>query len=188
MAKRVQGQKAPDGAVRFARPLKAPRATQRPTGPKMFRPGAKPILLVDWATPPPGFLNGNNSISEYMIYKALSLLLGPESEGNWLYQGKVGMGGLPGGSKPDFVVFQQPPLAIRIQTQRYHEMIRAARQNYDDEQRIQLMRSGYNVVDIHETDYINDLTGKAALALTSDALQGKQRPNPVRMHTSLARG
>lgn len=188
MARRVQGQKAPDGAVKWPRPLKPARPTQRPTGPKMFRPGTKPMILNDWMNPPPGFLNGNNSLSEWLIYKSLTLILGPEQNGAWQYQGKINAQ-LPGGAKPDFVVTQSSrPLALRVQTERFHIAVSSFKQFNDDEQRIQLGRQGYDVCDIYEEHYINDETGKAALKVTNDCLNGRQRANPIRQHTSLARG
>lgn len=189
MARVVQGLRPPPGneRQRVARPIKLARGTQRPTGPKMFRPGTKPQIITGPNQPPAGFLNGNNSRSEWMIFWALTKLLGPEGEGNWLYQGKIGRG-LPGGSKPDFVVYQLVPMAIRIQTERYHVAVSERKHAYDDEQRVQLERQGYRVYDIYEQDYINDPMGVAALRVTQEVLENRQRPNPVRMRTAMARG
>jgi hypothetical protein len=114
-------------------------------------------------------------------------ILGPPDEGKWTYQVKVGYGQL-GGSKPDFEIFQEPPMLIRVQSDRYHLNVNAWRQAYDGEQRIVLERAGYNVIDVFPQQYMIDPTyAMAVKSVVRDALNNIQRPDPIPTATSIAR-
>jgi hypothetical protein len=125
----------PPGTSGVARPLATPRGTQRPSGSRRYHVNSKPQIMTGWAAgPPEGFVTGNTSLDEWPIWWALNKILGPPGP-EWLYQGRIGIGML-GSSKPDFVVFQDPPLVIRVQSDRYHLTVNGFRQAYDREQRV----------------------------------------------------
>lgn len=144
--------------------------------------------------PPPGFLNYTNSYSEWVIYWALSKVIGVPKDprqppyegypGSWTYQRPFEGGRIAGGQVVDFLI-EDPSataggaIALRIQTERYHIFTDAAKQAVD---RMLLTRlSGrYRVVDIYEQDFISDESGQAAVLETKRALYGGATSNPLR--------
>jgi hypothetical protein len=188
VAKAPPGLARPPGTTAVARPLQPPRATVRPTGMRRFGLNTKPQIMTGWAWgPPPGFLNGNNSVEEWPVWWALNHELGPPDQGEWTYQTRIAPQ-LPGGIKPDFVIYQDPPLVFRVQSDRYHLTVDAFKQAYDREQRIQLERMGYGVIDLFPQHYMVDVTySVAVLAVVREGLQGRQRSDPLLTATSNAR-
>lgn len=186
MPRAVRGTVAPQGASIKARPLSIPHGTQRPTGSRRYRTNQSPIYRSGPGLPPVGFLNGNNSVDEWFVWWALERELGPPGQGNWLYQTKIAAQ-LPGGIKPDFLVLQNPPIVIRVQSDRYHLLQDSWVIGYDREQRIQLERMGYRVVDVFPQQYNFDKSGVAVIIIVREALQGRQRPDPIVTQTSTAR-
>jgi hypothetical protein len=182
----VRGIVAPHGISYKARPTPLPHGTQRPTGSRRYHTNVAPIYRSGPGLPPVGFLNGNNSVDEWFIWWALSKELGPPGQGNWLYQTRIAPQ-LPGGIKPDFLVLQNPPLVIRVQSDRYHLMQSSWVIGYDREQRIQLEHMGYLVVDVFPQQYVHDLSGVSAIIIVREALQGRQRIDPIVAQTSTAR-
>jgi hypothetical protein len=177
----------PPGTSGVARPLATPRGTQRPSGSRRYHVNSKPQIMTGWAAgPPEGFVTGNTSLDEWPIWWALNKILGPPGA-EWLYQGRIGIGML-GSSKPDFVVFQDPPLVIRVQSDRYHLTVNGFRQAYDREQRVTLERAGYHVIDVFPQHYMYDPTySTAVLIVVREALSGRQRADPLTTFTSIAR-
>lgn len=164
-----------------------------PTGPKLYQQKAGADIQSGPGEPPPGFLTYTNSMSEWVIYFALSKALGRPKDprkgpyqgwpGLWTYQSPFEGGRIPGGQVVDFLVYAPATnggdIAIRIQTERYHVMTDAAKQAKD---RILLARlSGrFRVVDIFEQDYMGDPSGQAAVIEVKRALFGGQTSNPLR--------
>lgn len=144
--------------------------------------------------PPPGFLTYTNSYSEWVIYWALSKVLGVPKDprqppfvgwpGMWTYQRPFEGGRIAGGQVVDFLIDDPSAtstgaIALRITTERYHIFTDAAKQATD---RILLARlSGrYRVVDIYEQDFISDESGQAAVLEVKRALFGGATSNPLR--------
>lgn len=189
MPRRVAGVAIPPGLQRVARPKPAPHGTQRPGGLKRYAANVSPVILGGPGDPPPGFLNGNNSPEEWDVWWALWKITGTKpGEGVWLYQGLVTLAsGQFASIKPDFIVLQQPPLVIRVQSDRYHLLVNSVRIAIDHLQRTELIARGYRVIDIYPQHWRRDKTGRAVLAIVRDALNHRQRINPFYAQTSTAR-
>lgn len=173
------------GVSRFS----PPRRTQRPRPPAIFQTGKRRIQLDGPGEPPVGFVSGTTSLSEWYIYWAFLKVKGPEGESSWGFQIDAGGGrGRRGGAVIDFVVWdQEPRLAIRIQTERYHIAVRQQVQTFDETSKRMLERLGYKVIDIYEEHFIRDKSGRMSIILVREALQGKQRPSPLTLPQSRAR-
>jgi len=187
---RAGGVTRPSGMSAVARPVQVPRGVQRPTGQKRYRVNIQPTQLTGWAVQPYGgfTLSGNNSFEEWPVFWALMQELGPPDQGTWTYQIKIGAQ-QPGGSKPDFLIYYQPPIIIRVQSDRYHLTVNSWRQAGDREQRIVLERQGYAVIDVFPQHYMNDDThAVAVLSVVREALNYRQRTDPLTTATSVARG
>jgi len=174
-----------------SRPVGSPptprHETQIPGGPRRFAKAFKGILISGPGEPPPGFINGNNSASEWMIFWACLKLFGPQGE-KWSYQSKVAGGRTrPGGAVPDFVLLESNTV-MRVQTERYHIAVKSYVQLKDQAQLIMLERLGYKVIDIFEEHFIQDKSGQSAIKLVHEASQGVQRASPLASRTSRARG
>lgn len=189
MPKAPPGLTRPPGTIAVARPIGTPRGTQRPSGSRKYHVNVDVRVLTGWALgPPEGFLGGNNSFEEWPVWWALREILGPPDQGNWTYQIKIAAQ-LPGGVKPDFLIYQDPPLVIRVQSDRYHLTTNSFKQAYDREQRIVLERMGYNVIDVFPQHYMVDASYSIAVkSVVRDALNLIQRPDPIVTATSIARG
>jgi hypothetical protein len=125
-----------------------------------------------------------------VIFWACEKKFGPEGE-RWTYQGKINAQ-LPGGIKPDFVLYQEPRnVIIRVQSERYHQQVNSWVAAYDIQQRLELEKRGNIVIDVFPEYYMLDdfgpLTGKAAIWTVTEAEQGRQRPDPRATKTSWAR-
>lgn len=190
MPRAPQGVRRPAGTTAVARPVQVPRGTQRPTGSRRYHVNTDPAMLSGWGVgPPEGFLGGNNSFDEWPVWWALDDKLGPpdQGEGSWTYQLRIGFGQL-GGSKPDFEIFYQPPIIIRVQSDRYHINVNSWKQAYDREQRIVLERAGYAVIDVFPQHYMDDPSYSIAVkSVVEDALNYIQRPDPIATATNVAR-
>ncbi len=165
------------------------RKTQRPRPPAVFASGKQRQILSGPGLPPPGFIIGTTSLSEWYIYWAFTKVKGRPGENSWGFQIDAGGGrGTKGGAVIDFVVWdQEPRLAIRIQTERYHIAVPGRVQAYDETSKRMLERIGYKVIDIYEEHFIRDKSGQMAIVLVKEALQGKQRPSPITLPQSRAR-
>lgn len=132
--------------------------------------------------PPVGFVGGTTSKTEWYVYWALLKLLGREGL-QWTYQESF-QGGrhIPGGSVVDFVVYMpQFQILIRVQTWRFHFAGGAEKHQADIEQKAGLFGifGEELVIDIYEQHFIWDESGKAVLAVVSDAIAGIEWPNPL---------
>lgn len=155
-----------------------------PKGPRLYREPKDKGYISEFKEPPPGFLTGQNSPLEWMVYLAMSKILGLPTDprsgpfigapGLWGYQ--VG-GSQLGQSKIDFVVYPNRRTfglryAFRIQTEYFHNFADSEKQAYDLLQSYNL--SEYNrVVDLYDYEFAEDPTGQAICILIKRALAGE---------------
>lgn len=191
MPRRVAGVARPRGVVSTVRPVKPPSGTKRPGGLKRYAANRHPVLLGGPGEPRRGFLRGTNSREEWPIYWACEKYFKEKAGGIWNYQITVGSN-LPGGSKPDFVINYKRPIIMRVQSDRYHVQVSSWRAAYDIQQRIELEKRGFTVIDVFPQYYMIDdmgpLTGQAAIATVAEAAAGRQKADPRSGQTSWARG
>lgn len=132
--------------------------------------------------PPAGFVGGTTSKTEWYVYWAFTILLGPPGV-LWSYQSSF-QGGrhVPGGSVADFVLYMpKQTIIVRVQTWKFHFASGAEKIARDEEQKI-VLHSIWGeeiVVDIYEQYFIQDETGKAVLEVCKDAMEGVEWPNPI---------
>lgn len=151
-------------------------------------------------TPPPGFRNGNNSNYEWMIFKALAIVLGqpehPERPpfigfpGLWAYQKAFDSGRHePGGAVIDFVVYggsgeNNADIGLRIQTEFFHIFTDSQKHTYDLLQKWRISQF-MQVVDIFDQDFAFDPTGAAAVKCVKAAVAGLTMPDPLSTGTAM---
>lgn len=180
----------PPVTPRTDQPPQPPKRTALPSGPKRYRLEARGIIIGGPGEPPPGFVTGTTSKVEWYWYWAMTKLKGPEGPSSgWAYQDSAAGGRtLPGGSILDFLVFDQVPrLAIRIQTDRFHQAFGARQIIYDTEQMITLNRLGYEVVNTWSQDWQNDASGQAVIAACKKILYGGRERDPIATANSIVR-
>lgn len=177
--------KSPQGVGRFT----PPRKTQKPRPPQWVQKGRQVAYHTGPGNPPKGFIIGTTSLSEWYFYWAMLKIKGRAGDNSWGFQIGAGGGrGTKGGAVIDFVVWdQEPRLAIRIQTERYHIATPNRTHRFDEASKRMLERIGYKVIDVYEEHFIRDKSGRAVLALCRESLQGKQRPSPITQPQSKAR-
>lgn len=164
-----------------------------PTGPALTRERKDKGYKSPTDEPPEGFLGGQNSRYEWMIYHALSKVMGvPEdprqppflgAPGVWTYQKAWDDGRKAiGGSVIDFVVYAggkaSNSFAFRIQTEYHHLATDHETHAFDLMQQDRLSQF-FRVVDLYDSDFAFDRTNQAAIVLIKDALAGKTFPNPI---------
>jgi hypothetical protein len=139
--------------------------------------------------PPPGFVGGQNSASEWVWYwasfKATSPNLDPRLSGPPFYGNdvfgyqKAELGSHTralGSAVADFLYrLGSTLLIVRLQSAFFHLMAPAAKQALDSIQLVNLlgMQAGANtvdVVDIYEQSFLGDETGQAAVILCKETL------------------
>lgn len=175
-------------------PSRLRRLAALPTGPKWLRLRADPERKGGPGEPPPGFVRGSTSKSEWICYWALAKVLGtprdprvPNEQGlflggdNWRYQKPFGDG--RGSAVIDFLVFlEDGNIALRIQTFAYHFKTDARKQASDQAQFVHLGRF-FRVVDLNEDALIRDETGQGAILAVRAALTGGIDLNPLNAGT-----
>lgn len=172
---------------RLPRPSRVPI---RPRGEKQYT--AAPLRVTGPGNPPNGFLGGQNSATEWVVYWAMwqvfkepgDVRQGPFSgspTGKWSYQAFF-QGGrrVRGGSVIDFLVYAGvgTSIAIRVQTERYHIFVDSATKAYD---RMQVTNLGKEteVVDLYEQDFIGDRTGTACILALKNIVSGMHEADPT---------
>lgn len=143
--------------------------------------------------PPPNFVGGNTSRSEWFIYWALAKYFNdppnprvPPFFGGvkWGYQiTAIGeASGALGSANIDFVVYAGTiRVGIRVETSRYHINTSAQQQAFDQ---LQIVRTGYfyDIYLIFEQDFLGDPSGRAAMQVVREVMEAGQsnaRPAPI---------
>ena len=154
--------------------------TRIPKGPKLFH--QDPKHLGGPGKPPPHFVVGQTSASEWNFYWALAKVYGnppdprqPPFYGgfpDWGYQ--VSAAGpyrrSPGSAVVDFVVYTaRETIGIRLQTIRFHYVTDAEKQAFDALQRFTL-EAHMRVVDVQEEDVLGDETGAKYIVTAKRAI------------------
>lgn len=181
-------------AIKAQRPAPARHPSIRPTGPRGLHLSAKPqVLGIGPGDPPPGFTSPTTSGTEWMVYWALWRLMHNPGDprvddlpyvgrhGDWGYQ-SAEMGGrlLALGSVSDFSVRLKAgqEIWIRCDTAYYHTAGSAAQQARDFYLKTHA-EIGVKVVTVYDVDFVGDPTGKAVLQVTQEAIEGRERFNPI---------
>lgn len=181
-----------------ARPavLKTPPAL--PKGPSLYREPKYGGYKGPTDEPPPGFVGATTSRTEWMVYHAMSRVLGvPEdprqgpfigAPGVWSYQKAWDDGRRsPGGSVIDFMVYggakSDTDVAFRVQTEFFHLYASADQQAHDLTQ-LGRLSEYMRVVDIYDQDFQWDPTNQACIILIKEALAGNTFPNPINNGTT----
>lgn len=181
MAKSGSGKQRKVGYKSLPR-LRLPPAI--PQGPRHLRPPKDKGYASEFREPPPGFLTGQNSVTEWMVYLGMSKILGlPLNPRQGPFYGEPGIWGYQvggsqlGQSKIDFVVYPNRRsfglrLAFRIQTEYFHNFASSETQAYDAMQSLNLAE--YNrVIDLYDYEFVDDPTGQAICILIKRALNGE---------------
>lgn len=171
--------------------LKAPPAISR--GPRIYQLDKRPESIGPPGQPPPGFVTPKTSATEWPVYWGLARITGypkPEEIRSfpfvggpplWTYQAFADAGN-ERATNVDFMVYggfaKAKPIAIRVQTEFFHNYAPITKQFYDRIQRSNL-QSGHEVVDIYDQDYMRDPTGAAVIVLLKEAMGIIERPNVI---------
>lgn len=173
------------------------RDTIRPMGPRIYKLAKRPDM-VGWGPgePPPGFVTGTTSRSEWRYYWAFAKVFNdpvnprqpPFSGGkDWQYQAAVDGRFVRdvGSSVVDFLVYQGTrTLGIRLQTERWHIM--AGPQKIWKDFFLKTHSNEVDLfIDLFDQYSLADRTGEATIKQVKNALKGNQEPDPIRLGTAL---
>jgi hypothetical protein len=153
-------------------------------GPRIYQMDRKPQVLGPPGAVPPGFVTPKTSATEWPPYWGLARITGyPRAEDVrkfpfvggppiWTYQAFAETGSSRA-SNIDFVVwgpFQNAtPVAIRIQTEFFHNFTTIDNQIYDITMRDKL-ENGFDVYDIYDYEYMRDPSGAAIIIKLKQAM------------------
>lgn len=167
--------------------------SQKPTGLR-FVPKGEQIVGGPGDTPWPGFITGQNSLTEQNAYWALGtifqnpprdrLKLPPFYGGwpDWGYQVPT-LGShtrAVGSAVVDFMVYQGgTQIAIRIQTEFFHGFTTSVKHVYDVIQQAQIEAAGYDVVDIWDNDLLHDPSGQKYIITMKKAIGRLSKIDPI---------
>lgn len=169
----------------------------KPTGPKII---PKERLVPGPGDPPPGFLTGQNSLTEWICYWALARIFNnPPGDrvreqpfyGGWPEWGYqvAELGGhmrALGSAVVDFVIYQGGTIiGIRIQTERFHLFAGSRRIEYDAMQRMGLEANGMTMVDVYDDEILGDPSGQKAILAMKRAIGRLERVNPTVARTAI---
>lgn len=165
-------------------------------GPKLYAFGKAQEHTGGPGDPPPGFITIKTTATEWPIYWALARVFGTPTADrvrtgpflggppHWEYQGYIDVGGLKQ-SNFDFIVWQpnpySAPLAIRIQTEGFHNFVHNAKHVYDKLHRARA-EENFDVCDLFDYLYLGDASGQAAILAVKYALQLIEPPSPIYTH------
>jgi hypothetical protein len=184
----------------LASPPRLPRPPKGPTAPtgRAFIPKGE-TLLSGPGDPPPGFLNGQNSLTEWVCYWALFKIFGQSSDDPrrapfyglfpfFEYQSSE-LGGYTralGSAVVDFVVFQGGTIiGIRIQTERFHTFASSRIQANDAIQRANLEANGLRVIDVHDDQLLPPGDGQKGVIAMKQAIGMLEKVNPIYARTAI---
>jgi hypothetical protein len=176
---------------------KLPRLPHPPVvkrGPALYKT-ERDAQHIGWpGDPPPGFITVKTTATEWVVYWGLSQIFGkPEPEdlrhppyvgypGIWQYQAYVDAQ-LASATNIDFVVWSAypsgTPIAIRVQTEFFHNYASNDQQVYDLIHRERL-EGGFDVVDVFDFDFLHDESGRAIILILKEALMMIERPHAQR--------
>lgn len=170
-----------------------------PRGPKLYRVPKSLGYMGPVSDPPPGFVQGTTSVTEWMVYFGMAKVTGVPTNyreppfigmpGVWQYQKAWDEGRrMAGGSVIDFMLhagaWSSQDVAFRIQTERFHLYADMEQQTHDALQ-FQRLASHMRVIDLYDNDFIFDPTGQAIVLLIKDSLAGSVYPNPINSGTTM---
>lgn len=179
--------------MRLSTPPRLPTIAGPPKRPQAPRFVPKDEYIVNGpGEPPPGFLDGQNSLTEWIVYWSLAKIfrnpadprIGPffGAYPDWGYQ-VAALGGFVralGSAVVDFVVYQgRTMIAIRVQTEFFHIYTSSKKQAYDEIQRARLEKAGMTVVDLYDQDILGDPSGQKAIVAVKQVIGRIERINPV---------
>lgn len=200
---------APSRPRQSVRPIGLRGPAKLPTGPRMYAM-APERRGAGAGPPPPGFVGGSTSNSEWIGYVAMAKVMHdpldprqPPFFGgvSWGYQIPL-LGTYTrelGSAVADYIVYgPHEDIIIRLQTRRFHEGFGATKTGLDVLQRSQLAERG-TVVDVFEGTFMDADPGnkdktnsspvlEAACAVFRDAIAGTERGSHIYLGTSQARG
>ncbi len=177
-------------------PLRLPPVL--PRGPKIYQPKRGGGYIGPVTEPPPGFVRGTTSATEWMVYHAIARVLGVPGDprvppyigfpGYWSYQKAFDEGRrAPGGAVIDFVVFAgefaDQDIAFRIQTEYFHIYSDNDVHVHDQLQKERLS-AFMRVVDLYDQDFAWDQTNAACIVLVKRALAGETFIDPITSGTA----
>ena len=164
-----------------------------PTGSRLFTAPPDRGQVGIFVSPPPGFVTGTTSGSEWIVYAAIAKVLKKPDDptkgpyigypGLWDYQVPFAGGRRNRGAVVDFVIYGGTPrmketTLIRLQTEQFHYFTDYAKQEAD---RVQLTRllAIANTIDIDEIEILGDPSGNKPCRVIAEALSGFNMPNPL---------
>jgi hypothetical protein len=196
---RVKGLSKPANRRKAIRPPRLSSIPAVPRGPKLY---SVPKSLQKGTNgpnePPPGFVTATTSRVEWWVYFALFKVLAPNRDPRDGRNGFIGIPGIfgyqtafeggrnrtGGGQIIDFTIEPHElttgqPVALRLQTERFHVFTDDIKQGREQLLRSRLSRS-YVVRDLYEQNFLFDPSGQAVVIAVKNALRGMTEPNPVR--------
>lgn len=161
----------------------------RPTGPQRLRIIEQ--FVGGYGDPPPGFIGGQNSITEWIVYFSLFKIFDPHADPRkppffglrpyFAYQSaELGLYvRAPGSAVVDFLIYEGRTLiAMRIQTEFFHVFTDERKHASDLVQRANLARK-LKVIDVYDNDLLGDPSGAKAIVTLKRALNMIEDINPV---------
>lgn len=177
--------------------LRTPSAL--PTGPRLYREPKDKGYVGPVSDPPPGFVVGTTSKTEWMVYHAMAKVIGYPTDprqgpfigfpGMWSYQKAWDEGRrMAGGSVIDFVVYSgarsNQDVAFRIQTEHFH-IYADGDQHAHDKLQYERLSQYMLTIDLYDYSFAFDPTNQATIILIKRALNGEIEPNPITDGTSM---
>ncbi len=182
--------------AREPRPIKVPKPTVRPLGPRIYKLNAAPRQLSGGpGDPPEGFVGAHTSSEEWMVYWALAKVLDdprdprqPPYVGGkaWNYQSDdpIYGGRVSGGQVMDFSIDQgNETIGIRLQTERWHIMASSGQQAKDF-YLLTHLQGVTRVFDLYSQYFVEDKSGRTVCEHVARALRGETLPDPLRLGTA----
>lgn len=161
----------------------------RPTGPRVLN--VAEVYVGGYGNPPAGFVVGQTSITEWIVYFALAKIFDDPKDPrvppfyggeNWSYQ--VPKGGKwvrqLGSAVVDFIVYQgEKAIAIRLVTEHFHIFTDSRKQAMDAMQRVNLSNEDLTVMDLYDNEVLGDPSGQKAIIAVKRILGMIEKVNPM---------
>ncbi len=180
--------KAPTGLKQIVKIPRLRTISKIPIGPRVLH---QPVEYIGGpGKPPPGFVVGQTSASEWNLYWAYAKAFQdppdprkPPFVGgkDWGYQVSY-LGAYrraPGSAVVDYILYLgNIRVGVRLQTIRFHYLTNAYKQEYDFTQQFQLMRLT-RVYDVQEEDVLGDPTGSKYIITAKKSMNLIDVVNPI---------